>query len=102
MPSLHLPVKGRSVIIRALYAPICSLGCYPERSPGMQEETVSELLLHLDCHKPMGPDGLRPGLLRELVGVPARCQQVLSDAFSAQQNEKPEKPFSTLESSKAF
>lgn len=26
----------------------------------IQVETVRELLLHLDCHKSMGPDGLHP------------------------------------------
>ena len=35
----------------------------------IQVETVRELLLHLDCHKSMGPDGLHPRVLRELVGV---------------------------------
>ena len=35
----------------------------------IQVETVRELLLHLDCHKSMGPDGLHPGVLRELAGV---------------------------------
>ena len=32
-------------------------------------ETVRELLLHLNCHKSMGPDRLHPKVLRELVGV---------------------------------
>lgn len=27
------------------------------KPPTIKEETVSDLLLHLDCHKPMGPDG---------------------------------------------
>ena len=35
----------------------------------IQVETVRELLLHLDCHKSMEPDGLHPWVLRELVGV---------------------------------
>jgi len=30
------------------------------------------LLLHLDCHKSMGPDRLHPRVLRELVGVIAK------------------------------
>ena len=37
--------------------------------PGIQLETVRELLLHLNCHKSMGPDRLHPKVLRELVGV---------------------------------
>ena len=35
----------------------------------IQVEAVRELLLHLDCHKSMGMDGLHPRVLRELVGV---------------------------------
>uniref|UniRef100_A0A669R178 Reverse transcriptase domain-containing protein n=1 Tax=Phasianus colchicus TaxID=9054 RepID=A0A669R178_PHACC len=35
-------------------------------------ETVRELLLHLDCHKSMGLDGLHPRVQRELAGVIAK------------------------------
>ena len=34
-------------------------------------ETVRELLLHLDCHRSMGPEELHAQVLRELVGVTA-------------------------------
>jgi len=30
---------------------------------------VSDLLHHFDTHKPMGPDGIHPRVLRELVEV---------------------------------
>ncbi|KAK4824383.1 hypothetical protein QYF61_014043 [Mycteria americana] len=33
--------------------------------PIIQEEAVSDLLCHLDTHKPMGPDGIQPRVLRE-------------------------------------
>ena len=35
----------------------------------IQVETVREFLLHLDCHKSMGPDGFHPWVLMELAGV---------------------------------
>uniref|UniRef100_A0A8B9BQA8 Cilia and flagella associated protein 61 n=1 Tax=Anser brachyrhynchus TaxID=132585 RepID=A0A8B9BQA8_9AVES len=38
----------------------------------IQEETVRDLLLHLECHKSMGPDKLYPRVLRELVEVIAK------------------------------
>ena len=40
--------------------------------PVIQVETVRELLLHLDCHKSMGPDTLHPRVLKELAGVTAK------------------------------
>ena len=38
----------------------------------IQVETVRALLLHLDCHKSMGLDGIHPRVLRELVEVTAK------------------------------
>ncbi|KFW78873.1 hypothetical protein N305_03995, partial [Manacus vitellinus] len=32
----------------------------------IQEETVSDLLSHLDPHKSMGPEGIHPRVMREL------------------------------------
>jgi len=37
--------------------------------PEIQVEMVRELLLHLDCHKSMGLDGLHPRVLKELAGM---------------------------------
>ncbi|KFW97172.1 hypothetical protein N336_01861, partial [Phalacrocorax carbo] len=37
--------------------------------PIIQGEMVSDLLHHLDTHKSMGPDGIHPKVLKELVEV---------------------------------
>ena len=45
----------------------------------IQVETDRELLLHLDCHKSMGPDGLHLQVLRELAGqLPSRSRISMS------------------------
>ncbi|KFP59140.1 hypothetical protein N322_11276, partial [Cariama cristata] len=40
--------------------------------PVIQEEAVSDLLLHLDTNKSMGPDGIHSRTLKELAGVLAK------------------------------
>ena len=43
----------------------------------IQEETVSDLLHHIDTHKSMGPDGIRPRVLKELAGVLAKLLSII-------------------------
>ena len=43
----------------------------------VQVETVRDLLLHLDCHKFMGPDGIHLRMLRELAEVIARLYSII-------------------------
>ncbi|KFP34449.1 hypothetical protein N325_12668, partial [Colius striatus] len=42
-----------------------------------KEEIVSNLLLHIDVHRSMGPDGVHPRLLRELAGVLAKPLSII-------------------------
>lgn len=49
-----------------------------EQKPSMiQKETISNLLLHLDCHKSTGPNGIYPRILRELVEVLAKPLSII-------------------------
>ena len=49
--------------------------------PVIQVETVRELLLHPDCHKSMGPDGLHTRVLRELAGVIVKLLSTIYQCF---------------------
>ena len=45
--------------------------------PTVQVETVRDLLLHLDCHKSMGPDGIHLRVMRELADVIAGLLSII-------------------------
>ena len=47
------------------------------KPPTIQEETVRDLLLQLDCHKSMGPDEIHPRVLRELTKVRAELLSII-------------------------
>jgi len=76
-----IKVIVRPVILRVLSLLTWKSGTGSRRThPQVQVETVRDLLLHLDCHKSMGPDGIHLRVLRELVDVIAGqlsiiCQQ---------------------------
>ncbi|KFW84734.1 hypothetical protein N305_10376, partial [Manacus vitellinus] len=45
--------------------------------PVIQEGTVSDLLSHLDPHKSMGPDGIHPRVMREVVEELAKLLSII-------------------------
>ena len=48
------------------------------RLPTIKVKTTEDLLLHLDCHKSMGPDGIHSRVLRERVEVTGKPPSIIS------------------------
>ncbi|KAK4825063.1 hypothetical protein QYF61_023067 [Mycteria americana] len=85
--------EEKDKILNAFFASVfnsktsCSLGTQPpeledrdgeqNEAPIIQGEMVSDLLHHLGTHKSMGPDGLHPRVLRELVEVLTKPLSIL-------------------------
>ena len=59
------------------------------KPPMIQEETVRDLLLQLDCHESMGPDEIHLRVLRELAEVIAELLSILYQ-YSLLMGEVPE------------
>jgi len=47
------------------------------KSPAIQKEPISDLLIHLDCHKSMGPDGIHLRVLLELAEMLSKPLSVI-------------------------
>ena len=74
MPSLHLLLVVSSVILGVL----SHRDGEQNKPPKIQGEKVRDLLLHLDCHKSLEPDGIHPRVLRELVDMLAKLHSAIS------------------------
>ncbi|GAB0177898.1 mitochondrial enolase superfamily member 1 [Grus japonensis] len=47
--------------------------------PLIEEDQIREYLSNMDTHKPMGPDGIHPQVLRELADVIVRLLSIIFD-----------------------
>ena len=55
----------------SLLSDLAALAGEQTKPPTIQEETVRDLLLQLDCHESMAPDEIHPRVLRELAELTA-------------------------------
>ena len=59
MSSLHQSLEVRPISLRLLYTLTWKSEMGSRIHPTIQMEAVRELLLYLDCHKSIGPDGIQ-------------------------------------------
>jgi len=58
--------KSHTRYSQVLYSDLVVSVREQNKLPMVQEETVRDLLFHMDCHKSMGPDEIHPSVLRKL------------------------------------